>query len=286
MALLGLVLCAGIVVRKVVTEPSVSEAVVAYTFDWDDNILFMPSKIHMVRDGEPVALSTADFAEQRHDPELKPPNGNFDEAFIEFRDEGDPDRFATAAEAAVAAGGFGPSFAAWKTAILGAHPWAVITARGHSPENLRKGAKRVIDLTFSPAERREALAALRGKGFEGTDDEVLDAYLALCHFCGVSNPEFAADLAAWAGDELEAGALKPERAKQLALARFTAQVASSPGSSVGFSDDDEKNVEAADRHIAENLTIEFPDVKFVIYSTSSGAMEKRAVYLGGKRVCC
>jgi hypothetical protein len=60
-----------------------------YTFDWDDNILNMPTVIHMERlvDDEwiPTTVSTAEFAEVRSD------SVNWrlgSEPFSEFRDSG------------------------------------------------------------------------------------------------------------------------------------------------------------------------------------------------------
>ena len=37
-----------------------------YAFDWDDNLMYMPTKIYLVdEDGESVGMSTEDFAEYR-----------------------------------------------------------------------------------------------------------------------------------------------------------------------------------------------------------------------------
>ena len=65
-----------------------------YIFDWDDNILHMPTKIrmeHRREDGswEPVELSTAAFAVVRTDVEhYRPPvDGGWKAAFRNFADE-------------------------------------------------------------------------------------------------------------------------------------------------------------------------------------------------------
>ena len=44
-----------------------------YAFDWDDNIVHMPTKIVLkTEDGNEVGMSTDDFAEYRHDIGKKP----------------------------------------------------------------------------------------------------------------------------------------------------------------------------------------------------------------------
>ena len=70
-----------------------------YAFDWDDNIVHMPTKIVLKDDkGEEVGMSTEDFAEYRH----QVGKGDFDynghtivgyaeNPFRNFRTEGDKD---------------------------------------------------------------------------------------------------------------------------------------------------------------------------------------------------
>ena len=64
-----------------------------YIFDWDDNILHMPTKIRMEHLGEdgkwvPVEMSTATFALARADVEhYRPPSeGGWAAAFADFAD--------------------------------------------------------------------------------------------------------------------------------------------------------------------------------------------------------
>ena len=63
-----------------------------YIFDWDDNILHMPTRIRMERRGEDgvwreVGVSTATFALVRADTEnYRPPVGGWNEAFRDFQD--------------------------------------------------------------------------------------------------------------------------------------------------------------------------------------------------------
>ena len=63
-----------------------------YIFDWDDNILHMPTRIHLERKTEsgewiPHAVSTAVFSVIRDDRKnYRPPDGDWEKAFVEFRD--------------------------------------------------------------------------------------------------------------------------------------------------------------------------------------------------------
>ena len=79
--------------------PFVNEAVTdrdfkCYIFDWDDNILHMPTKIrleHLGEDGAwvPVEMSTATFALVRADVEHNrpPSDGGWTAAFADFEDK-------------------------------------------------------------------------------------------------------------------------------------------------------------------------------------------------------
>ena len=71
-----------------------------YIFDWDDNILHMPTKIIMERKGDDgvwrkTELSTATFALVRTDTEhyREPADGGWKEAFVNFSDDMSPNRF-------------------------------------------------------------------------------------------------------------------------------------------------------------------------------------------------
>jgi len=61
----------------------------SYIFDWDDNILYMPTTIKMdKKDGDkwvPVDVSTEDFTSVRGNPNYRFRGDNADLAFIDFR---------------------------------------------------------------------------------------------------------------------------------------------------------------------------------------------------------
>lgn len=262
-----------------------------YILDWDNNILHMPTRIHLEKrapDGtwHPHPVSTAVFSIVRNDPQNYRPLGNdWRNAFAEFQD-GEAmteNRFLRDASLAIdralaSPADAAPSFHTFKRMLVEGRLFAIVTARGHSADTLRKGVELFIHRVLSPADREEMLANLRGYRacFDhatdfGTDAEELDYYLTLNRYHAVTSPSFQARHA------LEDGtAATQESLKQFAIRDFVQHVIhilESTGSlnrniSVGFSDDDPGNIQAVSDYIQRELTRHFPAVKFVVYDTS------------------
>lgn len=268
-----------------------------YIFDWDDNILHMPTRIHLERrceDGtwEPYSVSTALFAIIRNDKEnYRPPEGNWERAFVEFQDLGDSSgddsaflRDTRQALEPIIAGREmpGPSFEQFRQALIEGRLFAIVTARGHSSQTLRKGVRFFIDRVLSASERKLMIANLRGywacfekahHGFD--DDEMIERYLDLNRYHAVTSPEFV-DRMQSGGD----GAHQAEMAKQLAIRDFVEHIMSIVRSkniqrpvSIGFSDDDQGNVEAAEKYMRDELGRLYPGIKFVVYNTSDASRQ-------------
>jgi len=279
-----------------------------YIFDWDDNILHMPTRIHMEKrqpDGAwtPHLVSTSVFSLIRGDTQnYRPPNGNWPEAFVEFLDyANEPEsHFLRDAREAImrlidGAENPAPSFQTFRTTLVEGRLFAIVTARGHASETLRKGVRLFVDLVLTPAEREEMMANLRGYRacFDhvtafGTDEDELDYYLGLNHYHAVTSPGFK-DLLPQAGP----GAESAEFRKQFAIRAFVEHVvrilARTQESrlrhavSVGFSDDDPGNVRAVQEYIQSELGRRFPGVKFVVYDTSDRTLEKgRKIVVSGQ----
>jgi len=263
-----------------------------YIFDWDDNILRMPTYIHLerrLRDGTwaPHRVSTSLFSVIRSDTEnYRPPNGSWAEAFAEFRDfdTGDESRFLTDARAALDLITDGretppPSFSTFRKTLTEGRIFAIVTARGHRSETLRRGVELFIDRVLTPAEKRTMLANLRGYvvSYEGpaanaamTDAQTLAYYLSLNKYHAVTSPQFEA---------LAHGKMprtdQSEIRKQFAIRDFIEhlfgiidRIGVRKPISVGFSDDDPANVRAVEDYIRNELAQRFPSVRFVIYDTS------------------
>ncbi len=260
-----------------------------YMFDWDDNILHMPTLIHLERKTDEgwksYSVTTAEFARIRRDTEnYRPRSGDWDEAFIDFYDFGErgEETFLDDTKRALrpivqkeAVGG--PSFRRFKTALLEGSLFAIITARAHSARSIRRAVEYFIETVLSAEERRHMVKNLRRFikrfGEDGTlltDDEVVARYLDLNRYRGVSSPEFQELMG-----RASRGAESPESAKQFAVKDFVTHVINiirergvDASISMGFSDDDPHNVHAVIDYLNEELAREFPDVKFVVYDTS------------------
>jgi len=279
-----------------------------YIFDWDDNILHMPTRIHLEKrmpDGTwvPHSVSTAAFAVVRTDGEnYRPPEGRWDKAFVEFQDYADEgeSRFLRDTRLSlenVLAGETqpGPSFATLRETLREGRLFAIVTARGHEPESLKKAVRLFVDLVLTPPEKEEMLANLRGYRacFDkltvfGTDEEEIDFYLGLNRYHAVTNPVFKQWMTRASG-----GRGSTENAKQFAIRDFVEHVIrilSRTGDeslrrpiSVGFSDDDVGNVAAIENYIQDELAKRFPGIKFCVYDTSDPALaDGRKVVVSGQ----
>jgi hypothetical protein len=285
-----------------------------YIFDWDDNILHMPTKIHLEQQDEdgdwhPVEVSTSVFALVRTDPRYRMPPGGRAEAFREFQDVVDDSgdlsfiRDTRAALARVKAGEKpGPSFETLRKTLREGRIFAIVTARGHEPETLREAVKMFIDEVLTPDERTAMMRSLRGYRWWldkmtdfGTDEEELDYYLSMCRYHAVTNPGFFEQMKS-DGDfggryEKASGVERPELAKEFAIRDFVEHVfhvlkrtgGLGRSVSVGFSDDDAGNVRAVSDYIKEELVKRFQGFKFVVYDTSDPTLDKgRKVTVAGQ----
>lgn len=277
------------------TEPDINLAVAErsfkyYIFDWDNNILHMPTRIHLEHltdegDWEPIAVSTSFYSVVRNDREhYRPPEGDWELAFREFRDfVNEPEsKFLVDTKTALApvASGKeegGPSFRQFRKALVEGRLFAIVTARGHRAETIRGGVRYFIDHVLTADERREMMRNLRGYRavYEAdagwmSDEEVLEVYLDLNRYHAVTSPEFRRLMGSDApGVDIQ------EEAKQFAIMDFIRHIfrivrrsGVDKPISVGFSDDDPRNVRAVEAYIQEALHKEFPQIKFVVYDTS------------------
>ena len=274
-----------------------------YIFDWDDNILHMPTRIYLEHLGDdgvwrPTSVSTGTFALVRSDTAhyRMPSEGGREAAFRDFQDTPDAEvadlafiRDTRAALAKVKAGAPpGPSFETLRKTLREGRIFAIVTARGHAAETIREAVRIFIDEVLAPGERAEMLSNLRGyrhcfdkaPPFD-SDEEEIDFFLSMCRYHAVTSPGFKELME---GDEdfgtrlAEAtSAQRPELAKEFAIRDFvehlmrTMKRAGGIGSrqvAIGFSDDDSGNVSAVSNYIREELSRRFSSFKFVVYDTS------------------
>lgn len=283
-----------------------------YIFDWDDNILHMPTKIlmeHRGNDGvwRPVELSTSSFALVRGDLEhYRPPTeGGWDAAFRCFADperDGEPNHFIEDTMDALRRVADGekpsPSYATFKKTLVEGRIFAIVTARGHAPSTIERAVRLFIEYALTPLERATMMSNLRGyrrwldkvENF-GTDEEELDYYLGMCRYSAVTYNGFRERMA---NDPIyreklaiATTASRPELAKEFAIRDFVEHVfhmlqrTGGLGRSVaiGFSDDDKGNVKSVSNYIKAELSRRFDGIKFVVYDTSDKTLTK------GRKVC-
>lgn len=242
-----------------------------YAFDWDDNILEMPTEIMVLtEDGGEIGMSTSDFAEHRSKLGVE----NFEykgkivvgvdnnTAFRNFRDQNDPEVFKKDVIKAISNNSISPSWDDFIECLSNGSLFAIITARGHEKEAMRSGVEWIIDNILTKKTSKDLNLSLADQmynnlrkfahlfGDKTEYDHFLDSqpsqhqlvktYLDNCDFVGVSAPSRGGSPA------------NPEAAKEDALKSFIKKVNSfAKGigfeAMVGFSDDDPKNV----KHIEE-----------------------------------
>jgi hypothetical protein len=273
--------------RKEFTEGFKSEGapdLKYYAFDWDDNIVHMPTKI-LVKDesGNEVGMSTDDFAEFRHQIGKEPFNykgntivGYSDSPFRNFRTDGDKDFLVDAMRAKK-----GPAFDDFREAINNGSIFAIITARGHNPNTIKEAIYNYIIDGFNGIDKDELIKNLKKyRSFVGedemSDEELIKSYLELNKYHPVSF-----------GDDQ--GAVNPEEAKVEAMEAFVNYIKAmaavlnkraflkkdirnkfNPDNlSIGFSDDDPKNIEVMQKHFKNK-----PDNIVKTYSTAGGVKQE------------
>lgn len=232
-----------------------------YAFDWDDNIMFMPTSIIVLSENDDeVPMSTEDFAEHRHQIGKEPFSYKgttvvdfAPDSFRNFGVKGDK-RFVMDCMMAP----LGPSWNDFVECVNGGSIFSIITARGHNPKTLKEAVYNLIMSNKNGINSRtlaENLYRYRNIGNEVSDNEKVRAltpkelreYLDLCRFYPVSFGE--------------GSATNPEEGKIKAMKEFISyckEMAKEIGQKaffkndvennetlpmIGFSDDDPRNIE-------------------------------------------
>lgn len=230
-----------------------------YAFDWDDNLMYMPTKIYLKdSNGKSVGMSTEDFAEYRteignEDFEYEGHTivGFDEEPFRDFRVTGDKKFLEDAMKAPT-----GPAWSDFIEAINNGSIFAIVTARGHTPSILKQGVYNLIKKNMHGLDSNKLaknLLKYRNLADEDklTKDQLIRAYLDMCRFYPVSFGE--------------GSATNPEQAKIDAMEEFVDYVKLTSRNLqskammknkisnyftpfIGFSDDDVRNVQSMKKH--------------------------------------
>jgi hypothetical protein len=294
-----------------INENYVDEIVLRYwAFDWDDNILDMPTKILMDQkvgsDWKPVEVSTADFAQVRNDVEnYRIRNGSPEEAFSEFRDTGSrgSEAFIEDVEHCISDSHFGPAFENFLECLSEGGIFSIITARGHEPESIRRGVEYIIDniLTQKPGSisgmtmADEMLQNVKKfkywfEGEGGTEYKIsgspssnplIQEYLSHCDYFGVSSESFANKFSggtAQAPEESKKQALMYSINRCFTYAKQLEDIMNRPVRvTYGMSDDDPKTSKAIIK-LFEDITNEDEELSKYItlyyFQTTGGKVDK------------
>lgn len=250
-----------------------------YAFDWDDNILQMPTEIIVLsKDGDEIGMSTEDFAEHRVHIGKKPFDykgheivGYADDAFRNFTTKGDKQFLIDAMKAKQ-----GPAWGDFVEAINNGSIFSIITARGHNPATLKEGVFNMIVADHMGIDKASLIKNLKKyrdlTGLEDKSDlEIIREYMDLLKFYPVS---FGQGESAASPEELKVLAMKEfidyvkQQAKKVGKKLYIKDdVKNKFVPRIGFSDDDLRNVELMKKHFEDEPSLQ-------TYSTAGGVKTK------------
>jgi hypothetical protein len=269
------------IVRELITEiihDQLKPTMKYYAFDWDDNLMYMPTKIYLKDEGgNSVGMSTEDFAEYRSEIGKEPFEyeghtivGFDDDAFRDFRVTGDKKFLVDAMKAPT-----GPAWDDFVEAVNNGSIFAIVTARGHTPSILKNSVYNLIKKNKHGLNEKELVKNLRkyrdiADEEDMSDDELLRTYLDMCKWHPVTFGEGSAANP----EELKVSAMKQfmeyvrnlsQRLQEKAYMKNKISNYFTPF--IGFSDDDLKNVETMKKHFDDESGLD-------IYHTGGGKKTK------------
>lgn len=233
-----------------------------YVFDWDDNIIHMPTTIKMERlikdDWVLEEVSTRNYAEIRGSDEYRYPLGVAD-PYLNFSDN---PQFIRDLSKALDNKDFGPSFLKFKECLMYGNDFAIITARGQLKEVILAGIVMIIGKTFYDDELNMMISNVGN----------INNYLARQLMYPVTSPEMEFEEL----EEVEVDGPNIELRKVIALDTFIEKKVNGANEfeldgkfSIGFSDDDQKNIKTIKDFIDKALKPKYPQLHFVVYDTSN-----------------
>jgi hypothetical protein len=243
-------------------------------FDWDDNVVLMPTKIHMEHlvDNKwiPQDVSTSEFAIVRKEIDSWRVPSN---AYSEFRDWGShgEDTFLEDTKSAINSGLYGPSWRRFIRELVSGRIFAIITSRGHSPNNLRKAVEYIIYEVLDADQQDEMLQNLMEykEMFNEDFDYLVDEYLDNCVFIGITSK--------WFEDNFDKS-LNSEQRKEVGFEYFVNKL-NEYGKKVdkdvvvGFSDDDPAFADAVKNFMGE-LKLKYAMDYYVYYTKDPKNIKK------------
>jgi hypothetical protein len=247
-----------------------------YAFDWDDNILIMPTKIVLKDDNDKeIGMSTEDFAEYRMKIGKEPFDyeghkivGFAETPFRFFSVEGDKQFIIDSLLAKP-----GPAWGDFVEAVNNGSIFSIVTARGHTPSVMKESVYNMIISNHMGIDSNELIKNLeKYRDIEGVGQsskkDMIREYLNMCRFYPVTYGK--------------GSAVSPEEGKIKALNDFVGyvkriskhlqkkaylknKISNNFIPTIGFSDDDLRNLEKVKSHFENE-----PDNIIKTISTAGG----------------
>ena len=259
-----------------------------YIYDWDDNILFMPTKITLDKmvDGVWIktTVSTAKFRDVKHHIDSwsvgefgdnntnyrwRYCNGDVKQSISEFRDWGirGNNAFYLDVKKAIHRKKFGPSFDNFIETLINGRIFLICTARGHEPENIRAGIEYIIFNYLTPEQQRIMMYNLKNKLNKKTTDlkKLTRCYLNICEFIGTDSNYFK-DHIQKSNNSLDTSNSKIQTIRYF-LDKLNVQYDIN-GAKVGFSDDTIDTLNHVEKYMKNELSLVY-DTDFYVIDTSN-----------------
>jgi hypothetical protein len=165
-----------------------------YIFDWDDNLLEMPTKIYLYdkKQDEIISVSTKEFVNYRNDENYD----YVDYSFIEFRDDGSRGNQAFIEDMIEALNNkrFANSWDDFIKCLRNGSLFAIVTARGHDPIIFKKGIKYIIENILNKEDYEKMIKNLISfrsfydtENNEKNENELITEYLDKCGYYPINN---------------------------------------------------------------------------------------------------
>jgi len=250
-------------------------------FDWDDNILHMPTKIHLQRMSTNglvnISMTTAMFAKNRSKITDNPKVGEYILNEHSFDDFGNRQKFVNETKIALTRNMFGPAFNNFIKSLVNGELFAIITARTVDADILKNAVEIIVYEYLTDEQQNQMIQnLLRYSDLFGTNpDSVIEYYLEKCDYYPVSSAAFISKY----GENSDVS--NPEEGKKKALEMFAKRIEKygklvNKTVSLGFSDDDISNVNSITKHF--NEIKDFYDINFSVFDTSNPNIS------GGKKI--
>lgn len=251
-------------------------------FDWDDNLLYMSTTVHLDRyvHGEWVAVDipASQFNKYISNEKTRMRNNNFKETFLEQTDVGPrgDKSFLLDTIKAIKHGHFGPSWDDFIQSLVDGRIFLIITARGHEPSSMRKAVEWIIYNYLSEEQRYKMEKNLIRfhELFGENPDNIIDHYLDNCDYVGVMSDYFKRNFNL---PEMKISKLVG-LGKSLVIKRFINRIkqyskASGIPAKVGFSDDRKRTIDDVTEFLSGEKSLDDP-IEYYVFDTSGKEKKK------------